>query len=427
LRPELPFSFPTMETELKSLLLLLLPAIVWLLRQFASSPLDLVFHTVQELPLVTILLLVSVWATVVFIARRVQCCEQSSCAGTIQDHPKVEETPKQEDYAEVKVLDMATGRMTSSNPSAPMCFDSEVASGVYLFLHRRWELGSDAADAEHGADAHQSKSYFHGKRRLWEVRFQCCFKQRVSASSLRIGCSPYVRRKLGPTQVAAHRLMIMVMGPTLRGMYNSPGDDPKGRAESDVEKPVTSITIAEADQYIAPSHGEPPDLLDEAFPSLGTLKVRDPVKHKRHLREIVFEAGETHTFGFWAPSRAFDLARWRVDASIPFVGGLSLDALNGPPPLLLSVYVLKPGCGREKRHLQSRKVVVWEVAGWSNQYPPAPEHIRSLKETAEGVATMEDSHGKEALQSGSNKPVSCHACLMPCGVGIHKFIRSCLS
>merc|ERR1719414_2912626 len=108
---------------------------------------------------------------------------------------------------------------------------------------------------------------------------------------------------MSPKQVAAIRWLTSLLGRNIGGMYNSPGDDPEGRAPSDVEKPVTSVSVVEVDQYVAPSSGSPPDLLDEAFPSFGTFKVQDPGKLRRHLHETVFEPGETHTFAFWAPSR----------------------------------------------------------------------------------------------------------------------------
>lgn len=284
--------------------------------------------------------------------------------------------------AHVQIMDMASGIKTTSNPSTPATFSNDIATGCYLLLHRPIE---DAV--REGGDPHAE--YFRDKKRNWEIRFQCCFHKPVKASSLKLGSAPYVRKEVGAAQLMAHRWLLNVAGPSLKGLYNSPGDDPRGRAPHDVEQPVTSIPICEVDQYHVTLPGEVcPNLLDQNFPQLGWLKSKDPVGHRKRIDECTFNVGETHTFAFWGPSRFFNLIRWQIEG-VPMFDGCSVNMVNGPPPLYLTVYCLKPSVKQEKRHLESRIDVVWRVAGWSSQNPPTPEHQRRLQELVGGTTKVD--------------------------------------
>merc|ERR1719265_661147 len=105
------------------------------------------------------------------------------------------------------------------------------------------------------------------------------------------------------------------------------------------------------------------------FPSLGQLKSSARDTYRKRLGDCVFEAGETHTFAYWGPSKAADLIKWQI-AGLPMLRGMSLDTLNGPPPLELALYILKPSDGPESRQLESRKTILWHVAAWSSSYAP---------------------------------------------------------
>mmetsp|Transcript_44133 Transcript_44133/g.89080 ORF Transcript_44133/g.89080 Transcript_44133/m.89080 type:complete len:424 (-) Transcript_44133:412-1683(-) len=409
-----------------------LPGAVWLSWRPLVASLEFVFQLRQlecrwECIAAIILLLVAVLAACVSLARCSGSGSRPAHPGIVETDAKVVGTPVCAATAEVKIMDMQTGRMTRSNPSSPMCFDTEIASGSYLLKHRRWPSEEDSSEGDQGG-VDDADEYFRGKKRLWEVRFQCTFKVRVAASSLRIGSSPFQRMPVGGKQVAAQRWLTTFMSNGLRGMYNSPGDDPSGRHPDDVEPPVTSVPLTEVDQYVPPPEGggAAPDLLDPSFPSHGIIKATDSAAMKKHLRNAVFEPGEIHTFAFWAPSRAFDLARWRIAKNVPFAGGSSLDALNGPPPMFLSIYLLKPGQGRERRHLKSRVTMVWQVAGWSSKFPPTPERMKRLREMATGSTAITESKGQGVPPPDAPKPTQCHSFLMPCGMGIHRFIRGCL-
>jgi hypothetical protein len=336
----------------------------------------------------------------------------------------------------VAIADLSGAGLTTSNPLASQAFDSDIASGHYVFIHRPLDEGA----AEAGADAHAR--YFSGKQRLWEVRFQCTFKQKVKASTLRIGSAPYERIPLGARQVAVQRMALKMAGPMLGGFYNSPGDAPDGGIDGELECPVTSIPICEVDQHIFTMPGEtPPDMLDDAvFPSLGELKSSEASAYRKQMNERIFEAGETHTFAYWGPSKAVDLIKWQI-AGVPMLRGMSLDTLNGPPPLVLAVYVLKPGDGHEARHLESRKSVVWHVAGWSSNYAPTPERLEEIFARAgcdsrgNNAVTTSDKNPKtevETIQTQSRRhrrrplilPASAaHSRLGCCSLGVHKLLH----
>jgi len=275
-----------------------------------------------------------------------------------------------ERLAWVEVLDMMNGRRSTSNPKVQIPFDSDVASGHYVLLHRPF------AEGPQGDDPHVN--YFKGKRRLWEARISCTFKTAVKMEDLRISTSPYERLPMTAAQATTQRLLVRCFGKSLN-CYNSPGDDPSGITEGEVEKPLTSVPMTEVDQYIPSLAGEAqPDLLDASFPKLGRLKVNNPSAYRADLRKVSIQPGECHTFAFWGVSRMVDLIEWKLQ-TIPFVKNTSMDAINGAPPVVLTIYVLNPGGEGETRHLDSRMAVLWKTALWSTKYPPSPERLNALQ------------------------------------------------
>mmetsp|Transcript_85609 Transcript_85609/g.237272 ORF Transcript_85609/g.237272 Transcript_85609/m.237272 type:complete len:423 (+) Transcript_85609:56-1324(+) len=344
----------------------------------------------------------------------------SSRKGPQREGPVSAHDAKAEDVAlpagppHIQIIDMSTGAMTRSNPSAPCYWENERARGCFLCLARN-TLATDA-------DCGDADEYFRGKKRLWEVRLQISFKNNEHLSEMRFACAPFERPPIGAAQVAVHRALIRMVGSSLHGLYNSPGDDPRGRPADDVEPPLTSVPMCEVDQYIAPQSGEdPPHLLDPNFPKLGILKTRDPASHRKALRRVAFQAGDVHTFAFWGPSRAFDLMRWQV-GHVPLFRGVNLDLLNGPPPIFMTLYVLREGSGREKRHLKSRMTTIWRVAGWSYLHPPTPERLERLQERVTGGAGAGD-QCRHSARPAANTP-RCGASFVPCGAGIAKFIHT---
>lgn len=304
------------------------------------------------------------------------------------------ETPESTRAPHVQIMDMMSGRMARSNPAAPTFFDSDVASGCFVFLHR--PLEADIAADPHG-------EYFQGKVRLWEVRVQLRFKRKVEATSLRVGTSPLERIPVGVKQVALHRSFIKLMGSALQGFYNSPGDDPKGRNPADVEPPITSIPIWASDQHVPTIPGTAqPDLLDPAFPSLGFRKTTDRAGFKESLQHRVFQPGEVHTFALWGPSRLVNVITWQV-VGLPLWSDFSLDVMNGPPPMVLSMFLLGPPIVKangveDTRHLPARTTTVVKVCGWPSLRPLAPQLLRKLRE---GTSRSAAGHREAAFEANS--------------------------
>jgi len=312
--------------------------------------------------------------------------------------------------AYVEVLDMLTGRLSTSNPKTQVPFDSDVASGHYVLLHRPF------AEGPQGDDPHVN--YFDGKRRLWEIRFSCTFKKAVKIEDVMMATAPYERLPVTAAQVATQRFVMKLFRSI--NLYNCPGDDPSVITEGEVEKPHTSVPLTEADQYIPSVAGEaPPHLLDASFPKLGRLKAKNPSAYRSDLRQVTFQAGESHTFAFWGPSRVADLIKWKLQ-DIPMLKNTSMDALNGAPPIVLTTYVLNPGSEGETRHLDSRMAVLWKTAGWSTKHPPSPERLRALRAaiTARGhdIRWVEDDEsrrqqGAEVLSEFKGPPERSPCCL----------------
>lgn len=226
-------------------------------------------------------------------------------------------------------------------------------------------------------------------------------------------------------------MALKMAGPMLGGFYNSPGDDPTAGIEGELERPVTSVPICEADQHIMTLPGEaPPGLFDNGFPELGQKKSIDGKAFRTAMSEMIFEAGETHTFAYWGPSQAVDLIKWQL-VGLPMLRGTSLDILNGPPPVLVTAYVLKPGHEQETRHLESRKDVLWQVAGWSSNYRPTPERLQELEVSARGKAdkscaqlspsTKPCSEVRQFVRQAKN-PLARSNAIFCCGEGIQKLI-----
>lgn len=317
-------------------------------------------------------------------------------------------------------INMATGQRSTSNSPIPTSFDSEVAHGHLVCFHRPSEDNPGDPDGQ----------YFKGKKRNWELRFQCTFKVAVRASDMRIGAAAFERAKIGAMQASLQRAVLKLAGPTLgNSLYNSPGDDPE-TCEGECEHPVTSVSMCECDQYIAYSRGEElPNLWDHGtFSKSGSLKVHDARAYRKAMSAVTFQPGEVHTFAFWAPSRFFNLIDWRL-VGIPFLGRPSLEVINGPPPVLLSLYTLTPEDGAgETRHVDSRRSVIIKTACWSSLFPPSSEWMEKIQASSptsrSAVATrpiagrLDLAQTRKArLELGRSPDAGC------CGSGVYQLFR----
>lgn len=315
--------------------------------------------------------------------------------------------------------DMLCGQQGRTNSGVTTPFDTDVASGDYTFFHR--ELEDDHNSDPSSPHAH----YFLDKRRNWELRFRCTFKKSINARDMRISVSPFERLPVGAIQVGLQRMVLKIAGPTLGSFYNSLGDDPV-TCDGEAEHPGTSIAISETDQYIPHTFSaELPSLVDhKRFTRCGRLKVKDAAAYRKAMDALTFEAGETHTFGVWGPSRFFHLIKW-CTVGLPFCHNLSLDALNGPPPLIFTVYVLNPDelKNGDMRHLESRMDLLIRVACWSSLFPPSPAWRRRLEQGSANSVTTSDADAVSSeytdAEMQSCPDVDC------CSSGIRELFRSC--
>jgi len=345
--------------------------------------------------------------------------------------------------AHVQIMDLNTGRFGFTNQPEPVPFDCEVASGSYVMLHR--PLPEDMAGEGFSSPSswplaaystlHQRKrhldNYFEDKRRNWEVRFQLTFKKRTPASVLRFGTQPAERMPLTNAQLNFHRLVLRLAKPVIGDFYNSPGDDPAQHPPGEVERPITSVNISEADQYCFSRPWEAPlGICDAGFEHCGVKKVHDPAGFKKSLRARVFEVGETHSFAFWGPSWFTNVVRWQL-VRMPLVHGLSMDVLNGRPPLILTLYVKRSQPG-ETRHLDHLTDIVWRAAGWPSMDPPPLEKLKYFFATGpknssgrwalpQALWLSQEEQKKRKPQQQKKSFQEPHSC---CGLGLKKLLSS---
>lgn len=312
--------------------------------------------------------------------------------------------------AHVQLLDMLDGKFVKANNRCPKYVSTDIADVSYLLLHK------DDSDS-------LAEGYFRGKKRLWELRVQITLKTSFPVSDIRLGVSPYQRQEFGRRQELLHRWLIGVVCTALDGLYNTPGDNPTGRASHDVELPQTSVPLCEVDQYIEHVAGQKPSLTDSNFPQLGRKKVTNPSAFRQNLSRRTFEAGETHTFAVWGPSFALDLASWSF-ASLPVFSGRTFDLGNGPPPVFLALYRLKPAVDGEKRHLESRKQTFMRIAGWSSSYPPLPVRMQEMLAVSGGKASLENrSLDDVALRPVRSGVTVAWASSLCCAEGLCRFLH----
>lgn len=337
-----------------------------------------------------------------------------------------ESAQKVDNSPHIKIIDLRNGETSRSNPEAPTTFELPTCSGAYVLLHRK--VDGDTPDA--------FSSYFEGKLRLWEVRIQLTFKKEVKASDLKFASGPLDWIPVGVAQIAMHRTLLKMMGPVTRGFRNTPGDNPEGKDPDDVEPAMTSIGVTESDQHIMSARGEvPPKLLDRYFPSLGRRKTSDRSGYRAHLQDLVFKAGETHTFGFWGLSRFVNLIRWQI-SGLPMMKAFSVDSVNGKPPLVMSLYILGPprtdSWGRQdQRHVKGRMEILFQLAMWSSIFPPSPERLRKMRGMAqiarstngaslstEHVATVGRRGGVQLPLAGSGHRIAVQPSQPSCWAGV---------
>merc|ERR1711972_740989 len=98
--------------------------------------------------------------------------------------------------------------------------------------------------------------------------------------------------------------------------------------------------------------------------------------------------------------------------------GVSMDNLNGPPPVVFGMYVLRPSENRDERHLESRKDYLLRLATWSSLTPPTPGVLQKM-----GVPAVDEAKRKcgNIIASRCTSPHQSEKNC--CGLGIQKMMR----
>lgn len=269
----------------------------------------------------------------------------------------------------VQVKNMHTGEEFECNSKEAHHFTCDIGSGQAMIWHRP----ADPAD--------ENAAYFKGKKRTWEYRLQIQFSKDIDCTSLWISTNSPVRPDTSAAGRATHT---MVAGHMMRGCRSSMavhtlGEDPAGHDPEDVVGSSLRTTMEDSDQHVVTRPGEAaPSLFDPLFPSYGLTKARDRAAWQASFKDLVFRAGETHTFGFWGFARFISLTTWTL--TFPLMPQISVGVINGPPPIIIKLYTIDKSFGdyRHVRHTPAHMAVMVCFALWSSRFPPPPGMLSKL-------------------------------------------------
>lgn len=261
-------------------------------------------------------------------------------------------------------------QLMHSNSAEAYDFDNELCKGQFLALHR----------PTHDRRLDQSGKYrygdhFHGRKRLWELRFRLQCKRPIQQEELFFGNE---MEEFVPMNAAAQSILNftvnaleMVVG---KLSYKSPGDPPEVAGER--ERPVITLPLWSFDQFIVTEEGAtPPELTDPNLHNLGHKRCGQMRKYQDMVNGLELVPGPTFTFCIWGVSRFLDVIQWKLAVPIPFLGPLDLNQFVGKPPMHIVLYTLEDA-GNEKRHLQSRKRYLFRLSFWSSLQRPKHEDVR---------------------------------------------------
>jgi len=267
------------------------------------------------------------------------------------------------------------GSVGFNNDPSPLLFESDVAHGSVLFLHRPTGDTSSCVSGNYPYGDHM-----HGRKRLWEFRWQLSFKKEVDGQIfLGLEQDKYVPVTWAQRFVAGNVLRAL-RSASGGAMYQSYGDNP-GETKGERERPVIVFPLSLVDQLIVTPAGEtPPSLSDPSFSTFGITKANDRTAFRKAINKVELGLGPTYTFAFWGVSQFCDAIGWRAPARalLPEVSFLDVGIL---PPCFFVMYSLKPQGTNEKRdsrHLDSRKAYSVRMAYWSTLVPPDPARADEL-------------------------------------------------
>lgn len=298
------------------------------------------------------------------------------------------------DYHHVEVAMDPPQGLCFNNPQAPYSFENEFVSATFIYATMPPEStpGSHQIYRAGGLDF---QTYFTGKKRLWELRFQFRFKKRPPpGSNMFFGFKLEEFHRMRPNIRRAMKLAVYFMSKIAGGIYYSLGDDPGEVKNGECEQPVVVLPMWAFDQFIETPEGqEPPKITDADFPQLGSIRkgrvsdyVREVADFEKNCRP-----GPTYTFAHWGTSRFVNFLNWSLDG-IPQVTPLGFDSLTGGSLVQVVCYSLRaPEAGsKETRHLSSRKDYYFKARIWDPAHRPGRLQFEALT-AAEQAAPDDDS------------------------------------
>mmetsp|Transcript_31674 Transcript_31674/g.57689 ORF Transcript_31674/g.57689 Transcript_31674/m.57689 type:complete len:368 (+) Transcript_31674:155-1258(+) len=270
------------------------------------------------------------------------------------------------------------GTTLHNNDEAATSFDCGSAYGSVLLLHKPtgdWSC-NESGNYRYG---HQ---HMHGRKRLWEFRWQLKFKTRVQGDVFMGLEQDRYEPVSWAKRCAASSVLAALRGAAGGAMYHSYGDDPN-ESSYETERPTVVFLLSLIDQLIVTPEGEqPPSLCDSSFPDYGLTKADDRKAFRTALANLELVPGPTYSFAFWSVSQFCDGIRWQAPMR-GFMPKVNFQDIGIHPPCFFVMYSLKPQDEDESsdsRHLDSRKSYYVRLAYWSTLVPPDPSRARSLQQ-----------------------------------------------
>lgn len=261
----------------------------------------------------------------------------------------------------------ATHKPLQINHPEPVEFESDNFKGRLLFLHRPVSTYDNAETAE----TYPYKGHFHGRKRLWEMRFQGKFKRRPGMLFCGIELENYVAVNFATRTLMRGLLPLLQSALQCKLVHHE-----VGRPNDSDLRPVVVAPIWAADNTLV--HGDSSDVPDIAALTLPTGLGR---KAARRFWETLWDGGgpswdchlggPTFTFAIWGPSPLVDLRAW-VFRKLPLMWGkdISLEPFCGQQPVYGVMYELSGG-RHAKEHRQPQKIYsvmirIMPEAVWTN-------------------------------------------------------------
>mmetsp|Transcript_39603 Transcript_39603/g.84423 ORF Transcript_39603/g.84423 Transcript_39603/m.84423 type:complete len:367 (+) Transcript_39603:76-1176(+) len=290
------------------------------------------------------------------------------------------------------------GAAFRSNALEPHSFESDACFGSMLGLHK------PTADRELlKSRSYPHAAHIHGRKRLWEFRWQVTPKEPMKAADAFFGVEQDCYRPVtAMARIVSNNLLWAVR--KICQVYKSDGDDP-AKCKGEIERPTIVWSLQTVDQIIITAPGEAiPRLNDPNFSQFGLTRADDRRKFKEVIENLELKPGYTYSFGFWCVSRFIDAVGWQSTGST-VAPSVKFQDIGILPPCYFVFYQLKPSLQPgDDRHLDSRKVYWYKVAYWSSLHAVSATRAAELTQH-----TLLDSAQRQ-LSTTSSKSSRARAC-----------------